>query len=48
MPNPHGTAGDLFAVLGIAMPSALSEQERKLFEELRAASNFNPRAHFGD
>ena len=48
MPNPQGAAGDLYAVLGIAMPGTLSEQERKLFEELRAASNFNPRAHFGD
>ena len=47
MPNPHGAAGDLYAVLGIAMPGAPSEHERKLYEELRAASNFNPRAHFG-
>jgi curved DNA-binding protein len=46
MPNPQGAAGDLYAVLNIAMPSALSEGERKLFEELRAGSNFNPRGHF--
>lgn len=48
MPNPQGAAGDLYAVLGIAMPGALSESERKLFEELRAASSFKPRAHFGN
>jgi curved DNA-binding protein len=46
MPNPQGAAGDLYAVLGIAMPGNLSEPERKLFEELRAASSFNPRSHF--
>lgn len=46
MPKPHGAAGDLYAVLSIAVPSMLSESERKLFEELRAASRFNPRGHF--
>jgi len=46
MPNPQGAAGDLYAVLGIAMPGTLSEQERKLFEDLRAASKFDPRSHF--
>ncbi|HEY8067760.1 MAG TPA: DnaJ C-terminal domain-containing protein [Burkholderiales bacterium] len=46
MPNPQGTAGDLYAVLGVAMPTSLSEQERKLFEDLRTASSFNPRSHF--
>lgn len=45
MPKPGGSAGDLYAVLGIAVPGTLSEHERKLFEELRSASNFNPREH---
>jgi len=46
LPKPHGGAGDLYAVLGIAVPSVLSEREKKLFEELRGESNFNPRGHF--
>ncbi len=46
MTRPHGAAGDLYAVLSIAVPSVLSESERKLFEELRIASRFNPRGHF--
>ena len=46
-PDPAGAAGDLYAVLTIAVPSVLSERERKLFEELRDASSFNPRGHFG-
>ncbi|HVC10987.1 MAG TPA: DnaJ C-terminal domain-containing protein [Burkholderiales bacterium] len=46
LPRPHGEAGDLYAVLNIAVPSVLSERERRLFEELRAASSFDPRGHF--
>ena len=44
LPRPGGGAGDLYAVLSIAVPPTLTEQEKKLFEELRAASRFNPRA----
>jgi curved DNA-binding protein len=47
LPKPGGGAGDLYAVLGIDMPSTLTEQEKKLFEELRKASKFNPRTRFG-
>ena len=46
IPKPGGGAGDLFAVLGIAMPGVVSDKERKLFEELRSVSNFDPRGHF--
>jgi curved DNA-binding protein len=46
LPKPGGGAGDLYAVLSLTVPSVLSERERRLFEELRAASSFNPRAHF--
>jgi curved DNA-binding protein len=45
MPKPGGDAGDLYAVLSIAVPAELSQQERKLFEELRSASKFDPREH---
>jgi curved DNA-binding protein len=44
LPQPGGGAGDLYAVLSIVVPPAPTEQEKKLFEELRAASRFNPRA----
>jgi curved DNA-binding protein len=46
LPKPHRGAGDLYAVLGVAIPETLSERERKLIEQLRAASDFNPRRHF--
>ncbi|MDP9869955.1 MULTISPECIES: DnaJ C-terminal domain-containing protein [Streptosporangium] len=43
MPNPRGTPGDLFAEVRIMVPPTLSEQERRLFEQLAAASEFDPR-----
>jgi curved DNA-binding protein len=47
LPKPGGGAGDLYAVLSIAVPAPLTEQEKKLFEELRSVSRFNPRGRFG-
>ena len=46
LPQPRGGAGDLYAVLAITVPAALTERERKLFEELKAASRFEPRSKF--
>jgi curved DNA-binding protein len=46
LPKPGGGAGDLYAVLSIEVPSPLTEQEKKLFEELRRASRFNARVRF--
>jgi len=46
LPKPGGGAGDLYALIGVALPASLTEQERKLYEELRAASRFDPRRHF--
>jgi len=43
LPRPQGGAGDLYAVLGITLPESLSDRERRLFEQLRTASDFNPR-----
>ena len=48
LPKPGGGAGDLYAVLSVEVPGSLTEQERKLFEELRRSSRFNPRSRFGD
>jgi len=45
-PGAGGGAGDLYATLNIVAPAALSEREKKLYEELRAASKFDPRARF--
>jgi curved DNA-binding protein len=46
LPKPGGGAGDLYAVLSVAVPTPLTEEERRLFEELRKASHFDPRARF--
>jgi len=46
LPKPGGGAGDLYAALTIAVPATLTEREQKLYEELREASRFDPRARF--
>lgn len=46
LPKPKTGAGDLFALVQIAVPSVLSEPERTLFQALADASTFNPRGHF--
>jgi curved DNA-binding protein len=45
-PGAGGSAGDLYAVLDIVVPSTLTEREKKLYEELRDTSKFNPRTRF--
>jgi curved DNA-binding protein len=47
LPKPAGGAGDLYAMLSIALPATLSARERELYEQLREASAFDPRAHLG-
>jgi curved DNA-binding protein len=44
--QPGSGAGDLFAIVQIAVPTVLSERERTLFQQLAASSAFNPRGHF--
>ena len=46
LPKPNGGSGDLYAVLNIVVPGTLSERDKKLYEELREASRFNPRSRF--
>lgn len=46
LPKPSAGAGDLFAIVQIAVPTVLSERERSLFKELASNSTFNPRGHF--
>ena len=46
LPEREG-AGDLFAVVQIAVPSSPTARERELFSQLAADSHFNPRSHFG-
>ncbi|MGZ4753899.1 MAG: DnaJ C-terminal domain-containing protein [Acidimicrobiia bacterium] len=43
MPNRRSTPGDLLAEVRIMVPSKLTDAERHLFEELAAASTFDPR-----
>jgi curved DNA-binding protein len=46
LPKPGGGSGDLYAVIGIEVPATLTEQEHKLFAELRRVSKFDPRSRF--
>lgn len=39
-----GTPGDLFVVLQVAMPPTLSDDDRRLFEQMKQQIDFNPRA----
>lgn len=43
LPHPRGTPGDLFAQTAVVLPAHLSDTERELFEQLAAASTFDPR-----
>ena len=43
LPNPRGKPGDLYAEARIMVPAKLSNTERQLFEQLAAASGFDPR-----
>ncbi len=45
LPIPGGGEGDLFAIVQIVVPPALSERERALFKELAESSTFQPRSH---
>jgi len=41
-----GSVGALYAVVHIVVPKTPGKVERDLFEQLAAASDFNPRQHF--
>jgi curved DNA-binding protein len=43
MPDPRGTPGDLFAEVKIMVPRRLTEEERRLFEQLATVSTFDAR-----
>jgi curved DNA-binding protein len=43
LPSPKGKPGDLYAEARIMVPARLSRAERRLFEQLAAESNFDPR-----
>jgi curved DNA-binding protein len=44
MPNPRGKPGDVFVEVRIMVPSSLTDDERRLFEQLAAVSDFDPRS----
>ncbi|MFE5409958.1 DnaJ C-terminal domain-containing protein [Microbacterium sp. NPDC056569] len=44
LPNSRGEPGDLYAEAQIKLPKALSQQERRLFEQLGRESTFDPRS----
>lgn len=41
--NSRGTAGDLYATVHIDVAPTLTDEERRLYQELATASTFNPR-----
>ncbi len=43
-PDAKGGAGDLYAEIEVVIPKSLSDDERRLFEELAKCSTFQPRA----
>ncbi len=47
LPRKNDQAGDIIVELHIRVPTSLSEEEEKLFKELAAKSNFNPRQKTG-
>ncbi|MFD6443953.1 DnaJ C-terminal domain-containing protein [Promicromonospora sp. NPDC060204] len=44
LPHRRGKPGDLYAELQIRVPDALTDDERRLFEELAKVSGFDPRS----
>ena len=44
LPNPRGRPGDMYAEARIMVPPKLSDEERRLFEQLAAVSTFDPRS----
>ncbi len=46
LPKQHHEHGNLFATMQVVVPQELSEQEKKLFQDLAESSQFNPRRHF--
>jgi len=43
LPARHGGHGDIFVVTRIVVPSKISDAEKKLWEQLKRESKFNPR-----
>jgi curved DNA-binding protein len=43
IPSPRGNPGDLYATVKIVVPKELTDEQRKLYEELAAATHGNPR-----
>jgi curved DNA-binding protein len=43
--RPDGSSGHLYAIAQIVVPTVVDERQRALFDQLKDASTFNPRAH---
>ena len=44
LPGPGGRNGDLYAEVRIVMPDRLTDEERRLFEQLAGTSTYDPRS----
>ena len=47
LPKKNGQAGDIIVELQVHLPTSLTEEEKKLFEELARKSSFNARRQVG-
>ncbi|HLQ13616.1 MAG TPA: DnaJ C-terminal domain-containing protein [Steroidobacteraceae bacterium] len=46
LPRPDGSSGDLYAQVQIVVPATSGDPERKLYEQLAAGADFDPRQRF--
>jgi curved DNA-binding protein len=44
MPNPRGSAGDLYAEIKVVLPPKTTARQRELYEQLAAETAFDPRS----
>jgi curved DNA-binding protein len=44
---PGGVAGDLYAVLQVALPDANTDEAKACYEKMQKELEFNPRSHLG-
>ena len=44
---PGKPAGDLYVILGIALPAATTDKAKDIYKNMQQALDFNPRARLG-
>jgi curved DNA-binding protein len=44
---PGKPPGDLYVILGIALPAATTDRAKEIYKDMQQALDFNPRARLG-